>query len=329
MGKKQHIGMRIASILISRIGTAVFVLAFFLIIISIAGYIWDLQWTGLPDPDPDDTKTRAKTFWDWLDLLIIPIVLAAGALWFKRFEAEIARTSESVRAQEAALETYFDRMSELLLDKENALLTSKPNSPQRDMASTRTLTVLRRLDVRRRNQVFNFLRDARLLGVKKRTVYTEDGLIKTIKEKDPISVFAGLNMGSMSLQSANLPLVDLSGVNLIRANLGRADLNRADLSRADLSGADLRWANLSRVDLSWANLSGADLRWANLNEANLSKANLSGANLSGANLSRANLVWANLRDADGLTCEQLTKAQSWEHTYRSEVLRCGAEKLYT
>ena len=89
------------------------------------------------------------TLWDWLDLLIVPVTIAAattaGAAWFTR-----------QREQDVALQTYLDKMSELLVDKE---LHEKADDT-RVTARARTLTVLRQLDGRRKRNVLLFLREA-------------------------------------------------------------------------------------------------------------------------------------------------------------------------
>src|SRR6266567_3437102 len=56
-----------------------------LIILSILGYIYNWDWTGLgpyvsPPHSKDSDFQRSKTMWDWLQLLIIPAVLAVADL---------------------------------------------------------------------------------------------------------------------------------------------------------------------------------------------------------------------------------------------------------
>jgi hypothetical protein len=80
-------------------------------------------------------------------------------------------------------------------------------------------------------------------------------------------------------------------------NLGYVHLQNADLFRADLSGVDLRQA-----DLRWANLSLAKLGGARLARANLSQADFSLADLRGADLFKADL-----RKARHLTADQLAQ----------------------
>ena len=349
MKEKEAIGKRIGKALANRIGTIALVLVIVLIGVSIAGYVWDLEWTGLRRT----TNDGPKTLWHWLDLLIIPIVLAAGALWFKRVEVGIARTVEIDRAQETALDTYFDRMSELLLDKDNPLIASESGSPCQEMATTRTLAVLRRLDEKRRNQVFQFLRDARLLG---RTEVLD--INKTVtRENDPIAVFQDRNMSDMVLEGANLGGANLDGSDLKGTNLKGANLEGANLKGANLFGADLERANLIEANLETAGLQLANLKGANLFEANLEsaqlkltiltrailcKANLEsaimwgadleaadllGANLEGANLYGVNLKGAQLGETLSLTCEQLLVAENWIQAYRDKDLYCGEEML--
>jgi uncharacterized protein YjbI with pentapeptide repeats len=182
---------------------------------------------------------RGKTVWDFLQLLIVPLMLVAIGLVFslqqdarqQRVEdqrAEAERELAKERAQDEALQAYLDQMSNLLLEKN--LRTSEEDSEVRTLARARTLTVLGRLDPSRKTAVYQFLVDA--------------DLVQSIDERDPI----------ISLNGA-----DLGGANVSDANLRNADLNGADLSDAYLRGADLRNANLIGADLSDAYLKGADL----------------------------------------------------------------------
>ena len=270
------------------------------------------QWTGFGEsvqPKSDNQEIQArKTLWDWLQLFIVPLALAAIGLWFaaqqetrqqqieaKRAESE--RHIEEQRAQDAALQAYLDQMSQLML--EGNLRGSEEDSEVRTLARARTRTVLGRLDSRRKGSVVQFLYEASL-----------------IDKGHPV-----VNLSAVRLRGA-----DLSGATLIGADLIHADLTDADLSGANLSDADLSEGYLNRADLSSATLGGADLGGAELQLANLSRAglidadlidaNLSGANLSGgavlidaslrgAYLNKADLTDADLSDAKGISEEQL------------------------
>ncbi|HEX6480493.1 MAG TPA: pentapeptide repeat-containing protein [Ktedonobacteraceae bacterium] len=142
-----------------------------------------------------------KTLWDWLQLLIVPLVLAVVALVFQiantRTEQQIAKQRYEQDQQialdkqrEDLLQAYLDRMSELLLEKN--LRTSAPDEEVRKVARVRTTTVLFQLDARRIGYVFTFLRESKLMS-------------------------ATSNDNIVSLSGA-----DLSGVNLSFANLSGA-----------------------------------------------------------------------------------------------------------
>jgi uncharacterized protein YjbI with pentapeptide repeats len=267
-----------------------------LVIITVCGYIFGWEWTGL-------VKPKRRTFWDWLSLLIVPIVLALGGYFFTRSESrrtkedaerqrKVDRQIADQRAQDEALQAYLDQVGQLLLDNDPPLRQSEEDSEVRTLARARTLTVLSRLDGDRKARVVQFL--------------YESGLIA----KGPVLDLRGANLNGANLSEANLSYADLSEAYLKEASLSDANLIDANLSEADMSHADLTWADLSYADLGRANLRGsvlfhAYLSAANLNNANLDSANLREASLIDADLSGANLSKADLTGAEGVTNEEL------------------------
>src|SRR5437764_14966017 len=96
-----------------------------LIILSILGYIFNWHWTGLV-PETSEPKQHWKTLWDWLQLLIIPLMLAIGGFWLNQIQKsrderateQRDKTERKIAAdnqREAALQAYLDRIAELLL----------------------------------------------------------------------------------------------------------------------------------------------------------------------------------------------------------------------
>ncbi len=297
METRASIGQRIAQFVSLRIGTIVVILTLGLIVFSICGYVFEWDWTGLPS----SINRGQKTLWDWFDLFIIPVVLAAGAIWFRKTQADTARELEQQRAQEATLEAYLDNMSNLLLHE--GLRESEPGSAVQDLARTRTLLVLRRLDLNRRNHVLRFLADAWLLGrVNPLGEETEEA------KKARIALLAKADMEGMDLSGAKL-----NGVNLSWSNL----------SGANLRDAEFRWANLYSARLRGSDLRGADFGSANLTSAKFYRAKLRGADMGDANLDGAHFGSADLRGAKNITCDQLRKALKFESAYRDESLACG------
>jgi uncharacterized protein YjbI with pentapeptide repeats len=242
-----------------------------------------------------------KTLWDWLELLVVPIVLALVAVWFSAQErrddrdaadkrAQIDREIATDRLQEAALQAYYDKMTELLL-KEN-LREAPAGEEVISIARSRTRATLRSLDNVRKGLLVEFLHEARL-----------------IEKENPI-----IRLGGADLTGIELMGTALSGANLSGANLNGANLSAADLSKAKLSGCDLSAADLSQADLSNASLSGVLLADARLNGAHLPKANLIGADLKEADLRGARLEEAILRGAISTTPQQLAKVKSLKGT---------------
>jgi uncharacterized protein YjbI with pentapeptide repeats len=261
-----------------------------------------------------------KTPWDFIQLLLIPLVLAGVGFWFSaqqnqtslqvserqhQADLQIAATRYANDQQLAAdqqrettLKTYLDDLSNLLLN--NKLLESKPGDAVRQVARERTLTTLRRLEANRNRIVVQFLQDTHLIG-----------------GKNAVIDLSRAELSHDDLSRANLSRADLSEANLIDANLSRAILSGTILSDAYLIGAYLSGTNL--ID---ANLSGAFLSDADLSSAYLDGADLSGADLSGAILSGAILSGADLRYTHDLTQQQLDQVDTCQGAILPEGLTC-------
>jgi uncharacterized protein YjbI with pentapeptide repeats len=218
-----------------------------------------------------NTGFETKTLWDWMDLLIIPLFLAGGAFFLDRSEKAHEREIETDRQQEAALQAYLDRMADLLL--ENELLTTK-NEEVKNVARTRTLTVLRGLDGIRKGIVISFLKEAGLINGNTFIDLKGADLTKLELRRSDLKA---VNLRGVNLGGASLSQVDLSGTNLSEAYLGEASLDLCNLSGANLSKAVLTDASLFSADLTCADLRGAGLYHASLWGADLSGADLTGA----------------------------------------------------
>jgi hypothetical protein len=126
---------------------------------------YEFPWTGFAEtyvPKSNETEYRpAKTVWDWLGLLIIPVLLAIGGYVFTHRRETLARELEADRLREEALQSYIDRMAKLVLDK--SLGQSKEDDPVRDVARSQTLLALRRLDAERKGLLLGFLHESDLI----------------------------------------------------------------------------------------------------------------------------------------------------------------------
>jgi hypothetical protein len=219
-----------------------------------------------------------KTFWDYLELLIVPAALAFGVYWLNRTQEERQQEADRLQQQrqeeadrfqqqlqlehnqmqqnrglevvtqqqqDAALRAYLDQMSQLMLQA--GLTYQEPGSEgvgenSLALARARTLTVLPTLNANRKRSVLQFLYEAGL-----------------IDKEHPIVDLTGAELRGIALEGANLRDADLSDAYLSDAALSGSDLRGADLLGADLRDADLSGAKMYRTKLSGALLRGADL----------------------------------------------------------------------
>jgi Pentapeptide repeats (8 copies) len=200
-------------------------------------------------------NSLARFFKVWATPLSI-FIAAVTLLWsVYQFNAQQQSDSQKAVQQQTAnqqqvldqqhqttLDTYLDRMSDLLLTSH--LAASKPGDEVRALAEARTYTAVRNLDGARKGTLVRFLLEAGL-----------------ISRRQPI---------------ISVPYADLSGVIFIGADLSGANLEGTNLSGANFTGADLSEAIFANADLSGANLSGAIFTGADLSGANLEGTNLSG-----------------------------------------------------
>lgn len=271
-----------------------------LLFIGLTQVDYGCDWTGFgicQFPNGLENGYRPeKTLWDWLGLLIVPAVLALGALYFNRAERQNESRIAEQRAQDALLQTYLDQMTELLLV--GKLRKSEPGDEVRHVAQVRTLIALRRLDQERRTILMQFLWASQLIGLDEEQMivdFREVDLSNADLSSTPISA---INLQGANLVGANLTRSDLTGANLSGIMLGEGNLVDTILQRANLVEADLTRANLAGADLLLANLEGATLTAANLKEAILRRSNFVSAELIHANLEGSYLIQADLRDAD-------------------------------
>ena len=204
------------------------------------------KWTGF----------SGKTVWDWLQLLgvlAIPVVLAFASLVFSAQQSQTNNAIAINQQNEAVLETYLDRLSDLLIN--NKLGNSKPGDPAREVARARTLEALRQLDPTRKGLLLQFLYEAHLI--------TENQVVVDLSGADLTNVY----LAYTNLSGADLSSTNLRGANLYDASLDGVNLSASLLGNSRLMSADLRGANLRGTELSGANLQGAKITSGQLAQA--------------------------------------------------------------
>src|SRR5215213_4619664 len=282
---------------------------------------YGLQWTGFGPTRASDSVQPPKTLWEWLGLLIVPTMLAAGAFWInqrqkqhddqiQQVQKEREETAAIQRAQDEALRAYLDQMSDLMVDKElRKNVGPEPEKPDlRRLAQARTLAILLGLDQDRKRRPLKLIYELSL-----------------IMKEEPI----------LNLKNAGLDTADLSQITLHDACLREVDLRLANLSDANLRDTVLVGANLLPYDktqpakLNAPNLlNGADSSNIDSSNDHLTPTNLGGADLSNADLSGAYLTGAEVSEEQLDTCKSLQGATMTDGRKYEEWLRDkeGSEK---
>jgi uncharacterized protein YjbI with pentapeptide repeats len=252
-------------------------------------------------PWPAWTGLAGKTIWDAAQLIIVPISLALIAYLLsnkqRQEDREIARAQREQdlliaderrrndseiaanREREDALQAYLSAMTSLLLEH------NMSDEKVAVIAQARTLSLLPRLDGKRKATVLRFLAGSKL-----------------ISSTEPLLSLNGADFSGMQ-----------GAVSLIDVSLGGVNMNGCKLPHSSVRSSDLRFADLSDVDLSSSDLFGSDLRGANLNGADLSDTILVKTNFSSGIPGRAsvnvNVARNNTRMAEEHWLETLAGAR--------------------
>jgi len=259
-----------------------------------------------------------KTLWDWLDLLIVPVVLAIGGYLFTRSESQATREAAEQRTQDEALQAYLDQMGQMLLDERRPLRQSERDSEERTLARARTLTILQRLDPEHKRSVLQFLSDSYLIEATPAPIWGETDAPYARTKSPPVIRLDKADLEHADLMGMYLGIIDLSKAILSHADMTRcrfgyvivmgANIGVPRLESTELSSAKLRGAHFGGAIMQGAKLRHADLTDAGLGNVDLTKADLTGADLTNAHAPGANFSDATVTERQVLACRVLTLA---------------------
>ncbi|WP_081417844.1 pentapeptide repeat-containing protein [Microcystis aeruginosa] len=223
-------------------------LLFLLVIANVAIWISNFKWSGF----------QKKTLWDWLQLLIIPLMLALGAFYLNS-ASESSRVQEQIKQE--ILTDYFSKMQDLIVETKKIKQTpgsKESNSEERLLLEFRptaqalTLSVLEQLDGKRKGKVITYLAESQL-----------------INKIDPLIQLGGANLQKLELKGRQV----FSSINIVGANMTATELSDILISDSDLSTVNLTEAVLQDVTFENSNLSGINLDGASLTNVSLDKNN--------------------------------------------------------
>lgn len=203
-----------------------------ILLASLAWLVWRPRFIGF----------GGKTLWDWMSFLTVPTILGTISVSFGIMQAE----AERQRAEEVAVQAYFDRITALFADGLDSTVTQT-------VGRAHTLAVLDQVTGVRAGRVLSFLHE---LGLLERYA----------------SGLEGIDLADADLKGFSLAGADFEDSDLSRAELEDASLPDADFEGAVLRGTDLKNAVLRAGDFSGADLAGADLAHADLRGADLAEA---------------------------------------------------------
>jgi len=253
--------------------------------------------------EPSDKKER-----DWLQLLVIPIILALLGWFITWYNNAQQQKLADNKQRDVVLTQYIQNMKELLLDKNHALRESKENDVSRDVARALTTTTLQQLTSDEDKNGQNKHKASVLLFL------SLSNLIKTQcpQNKDkPQQCDESWLKNHYRFWSEHQELRLESPIVMLGSALLGGDI--------DFSGADLKEGYLEESDLNSVNLSNANLTGAYLKRANLAATRLDNANFKNAQLGGAQLFQAYLFNAKNLTNKQIKSACNWEEAVYTEA----------
>lgn len=156
-------------------------------------------------------------------------------------------TQQNVLTQQQTIDTYFQGISDLVLD-DKGFLEDWPQ--EQAFAAGRTAALLSSIDAAGKAKVLRFLSQSKLLTPLKR----DNRLGRAILDGD-----GGYDEDRLGVRVIDLGVM-LAGTNISQSDLRWIDFSDANLIRADLSGCDLVKANFSRSILYETNLNGTDIK---------------------------------------------------------------------
>jgi len=234
-------------------------------------------------PESPWSRGRTRTLWDWLQLLLVPIILIAGFGWLSfqqtqsnlqlsRQQHETALQIADTQQQVTILSTYESNISDMMLH--DGLRTSQPSSTVALVAEVDTATALRQLEPIGKGSLLRFLYETALIN--------NDTHVIGLSELDAHNA----NLYHIDLRDTYLFGLDMHGSDMRGVNLSYATLNYVSLANANLAGTDLHGSDMRDTDLTGANLSGANLKdVTELTSAQLAKAkSLTGATMPDGSL---------------------------------------------
>jgi len=217
----------------------------------VSNWISNFKWSGF----------QKKSFWDWLQLLIVPLMLALGAFYLNSAADFRDYQIAQERKQQEVLTDYFSKMQGLIVETKKIKETSgytklhpKDEAARllpefRSTAQALTLSVLEQLDGKRKGKVIIYLAESQLITVDNNKLSTQPeikldganlaGMVlnnvdQVMVDKKPLGIaITGADMTDSTIKSVRL---------FVDSQLGRSDFSRANLTDVYFTNANMSLA---------------------------------------------------------------------------------------
>ena len=218
-----------------------------IILLIIINQLSNYEWSGFHN----------KQLWNWLELLIIPILLAAGGFFLENQATRKLKLLEDQNSKQESLKEYFKSVQEIIkssnqknssirgwIEKDQTKkydLVNNLNYEDKKLIELFTRLVLTEIDGQQKRQVIKFLYELELIRC----------------SKDDLECKKILNLDQVDLTKANLKNLNLESVYLAGVNLKNADLSNTNLELANFKNANLKNTNLKLSRMKNATMSNA------------------------------------------------------------------------
>jgi len=228
----------------------------------VSNWISNFKWSGF----------QKKSFWDWLQLLIVPLMLALGAFYLNSAadfrDSQIAQE----RKQQEILTDYFSKMQGLIVETKKSKQTpgsKESNSEERLLLEFRptakalTLSVLEQLDGKRKGKVITYLAESQLITVDNNKLYSQPEInlyganlagmvlndvdqVETVNKRRLGVAITGADMTDSTIKNVRL----FVGSQLRESKFIQANLTDVYFTNADMQGVQFIKSQMTGVDFS-------------------------------------------------------------------------------
>lgn len=226
-------------------------------------------WTGFGESYKKPNIEPAKTLFDWLRILILPLSLGLLSWLYKEDEKTKERKKEKSKNEKEAYSKFVDGITELI--KNHGLTSNLPSASTRAIAFKKLCLTLEEVDESVKGQIIQFLYQSNLI------------------DSAPKFVLVGAEFGKTKLDNIILVDSEIKSAYFQNSSIKNAKLNNACFDSCNFENSDFTESHVNNTDLSYTNLKGSKLREMDLTTVIFEGADLTNADLSGSTIRREQL----------------------------------------